>query len=1077
LAHAYDTKLARSGELLNAAYEKLQEKDTLGALAYYAMVNENDTNYSTALLSRIFLNNALENYEKSLELSMLGLKTPNEKEWAFISYKGKAYLNLERYDEALTTFLDGFEKYPFNHVLCHNTAMAYKKKEQYEDYISYLKKTVELYPFYANVHFELGNLAYRKQRISQSLMSYMMGILLEPRSERSQIALAVIHNMVTDKYDAEDLAYSFPENEDNYAEIDNIIKNYVALQKEYKVKSKADLPLIRQIQVLLETVQYDASDEGFWMQFYVNFYKKLWNEDQFEPFSYYLLRPSGVTEHQRLVSKKSKQIGEFSTWAGSAIREYFSSLPIQIDGKEIVALRSYSSETDGLSAVGDVKNNLRVGCWYYIHESGVIRAKGCYDDLGKMTGEWKWYNERGLLQHHYFAKNGEYEGLYRNYYRIGTLHEETEYVNGKRNGTYKEHYKLGGLYREFSYKDDKAHGPGKIYYQNGEVKYTYTQKEGKLNGTLKQFFANGALRQHTKYTDGEMDSTSTDYYSTGQVKSRYTYSNGKLNGPFEEFYMDGTLEEKGQYTEGKKVGELTEYYGNGAVSEKHIYDEEGKQNGLAQYFDYDGIKYEEFDFKKGNVVGYRIFDKEGNVVQEGQRKGGDFMYISHAPDGTKDAEGLYDSKGGKQGEWKYYDKNGFLSKVSYFEDGKEKGETIEYYPSGIVKSKATFENDYWEGTSEHFYASGVRKEEGYGSAGDVEGPYFEFAANGDTVERLFYVNDDLHGWQYYIGLNGKLERRLHYDYGDLLIEVMIDSNGVAHDSLSYNQLNRKDGVDYPNGTRYYESEFKNGKRNGITSWYYGNGQLSQQGNYINSVADGEFKKFYPDGTVSSTYSYVMGTRHGKVVNFHENGKVEELFHYNYGTLEGPDSVFNDKGKLVAAYTYNLGRINGKRYFFDPNGNIDHIRYYYYGKIIGYSYLGKDGKEVAMIPVSNETAEVTSYFKNGNKSRTYTLDKGDFQGEYKEYYLSGQVAETMTYKNDLLEGERIYYYENGNIKRKQYHLHGKRDGVDIEYYNSGKVKVERHYQVGEKHGTWNYYDKNGKLSRKEHYYLGYLLSVE
>jgi antitoxin component YwqK of YwqJK toxin-antitoxin module len=1072
--YAYDKNLAKSGELLSAAYEKLKDKDTTGALELYALVNQNDTNYAIALVNRIVLHKELKNYEKCLELSNLGLIDPGKHEWTFISHKGNAYLNLERYDDALNTYLEGTKKYPFNHILHYNTAIAYKEKKMYEEYVTYLEKTVELYPFYATVHFELGSLAYREKHTSQALMSYIMGILLDPRSERSQLALAVIHNMVTDKFETEELEdYDFPEGKDDYSEIDNIISNYVALQKGYKVQSKADIPLIRQIQVLFETVQYDKSDEGFWMQFYVNFYKKLWNEKQFESFSYYLLRPSGVAEHQRLVSKKSKQITLFSNWAGKSIREYFSGLPLEIDGKVVVALRSYNSDVDGLSAVGDIKNGLRVGCWYYIHESGVIRAKGCYGVGGKMTGEWKWYDEQGNIQHHFTALNGEYEGMYKNYYRIGPLHEETEYVKGKRHGVYKEYHKLGGLYREFSYTDGVANGPGKIYHPNGAVKYDYHQKEGKLDGLLRQYYANGQLKQLTNYIAGEMDSISTAYYTNGQVENRYAYKNGTLEGPFERYFMDGTLKEKGQYTAGK----IIEYYGNGQVMEQHIYDEEGKQNGLAQYFDYDGILYEEFDFKKGNIVGYRIFNKKGDVVSQGVRKGGDFMYNSLKPDGTKGSEGLYDSKGGRQGEWKYYDKNGALSEVSTYKDGSREGLRTEYHPSGIVRSKTEYEKGNWEGYFERYYTSGVMQEEGYGIKGDLEGPYFEYAANGDTIENLFYIHDDLHGWQEYVGLNGKMERKVLYDYGDLIAEVFIDTNGVVHDTLNYIGHTGKGTVKYPHGTLYYEAALMNGQRNGITSWYYGNGQLSQQGNYVNGSANGEFIKYFPDGTVSSRYSYVMGTRHGKVTNYHENGKPQETYSYNYGILEGPDSLFSDDGVLISTYTYELGKINGKRMFFDLSGKLDHIRYYFYGKILGYSYLGKDGKEVEMIPITNETQEVKSYFDNGKLSRSYILDKGDFQGEYKEFYYSGQLSEVSIYKNDLQEGERTYYYEDGSVKRRQNRLHGKYHGTDIEYYKNGKIKVERHYLVGEKHGTWKYYNSSGKLTRTEHYYLNFLFASE
>ena len=48
--------------------------------------------------------------------------------------------------------------------------------------------------------------------------------------------------------------------------------------------------------------------------------------------------------------------------------------------------------------------------------------------------------------------------------------------------------------------------------------------------------------------------------------------------------------------------------------QKNIYDADGKKNGLSQEFDKDGAKYLEFDYKKGNIIAYRIFDKTGKNI-------------------------------------------------------------------------------------------------------------------------------------------------------------------------------------------------------------------------------------------------------------------------------------------------------------------------------------------------------------------------------------------------------------------------------------------------------------------------------
>jgi len=1071
-----DERLANSPLLIAEAYAQLSEADTLKALETFALVHPSDTNFTLVLLIRIDILRLIDDYKEALVLANKGLEDGSDDESKFYNRKGRVLFDLERYAEALLVYEEGIRKYPYNHLLYYFKALAHRELKQFDEYTAGIHKSISIYPFGANGHRELGLLAVKEGRISQALMSFIMAILVDPNSSTATRLLGYMNILVTGKVETERIGYEFPKGQDDYSEIDLIIKNYAALQKGYKVKSKADLPLIRQIQVLLERLEYDASDKGYWMQYYVKFYKKLWDDNMFAPFSYYLLKASDVKSHQKLVIKRSKDVGAFAAWASDGLIKYFNKVPIVIDGEAITLMRHYSSGGAGyLASIGEIKNRYRVGCWTYFHSTGKLRGKGCYDSQGKSKGDFIWYGKTGKLHEQYTIKSGKISGTYVVQFKIGGLFKEVQYRNGEKHGFSKEYYKLGGLYIDETYKYGEKEGPVRYYFPNGKLNYSFTRKKGgDLHGTLKQYYANGQLKEIQKFNDGYIDSVSVSYYPNGQVESTHIYKEGYPEGKFEKYYMDGKLMEKGVYMKGALIGESITYFDNGVISERSMYDEDGKENGVFQEYDKDGLIYREFTYKKGVITLYKIYNKKGKVIQEGVRNGGIVEYKGTYPDGTRSEVGSFNPKKGREGPWTLYDKFGNKSlQVSYVKSDII-GTRTAYFANGKVRRVSEYSDGQMNGSYIQYWKNESISEQGYVREGSYEGPYYKYHSNGALRELGYYFLSDVHGWMERYGENGKLRRKYYYDHGDLIMQVQIDSNGKAYDTLNFQGLNGLGKLTYPNGAPSYQAEYINGIKYGLQKYFYGNGQLRTEGNYINGNRVGEWKSHYANGQLSLVENYVYGYRHGETKRYHKNGQLHETFTHNYGELTGLNKFYSETGNLTSEYNYELDERHGKTVFFDPNGVIDHIRYYHYGKMIGYSYTGKDGKEVPMIVFKNETGTAISYFQNGNVAREYKKEKGMFQGPYKEYYASGQLSEITHYKDDDFSGERIYYWENGNVKKKINYEDNYRNGNGFEYYENGNIKLEKFFINGTSFGTWKYYNGAGKLIREDHYYNNLIL---
>lgn len=1073
-----DKELLDSGKLLTKGYQELLNGDTNKAFSWFMKVPANDTNYTLSLSFRISVLNDQKKYDQILPLCQKGLDVADKLEHSFLVEKGNALINLSEYEKALNTYIQALTKYPFSHVLNFNKAIALKKLGQYNEYFEALRKTVSIYPFYAKAHRELGDLALGEGKTTQALMSYIMAILVEPESPQSTNTLVLIDQFVTSKYKKEPVGYIFTEGQDDFSEIDLILANYAALQKGYKLKTKANLKLIRQVQVFLETLEFDPNDKGYWNQLYASFYTKLWKEDMFEPFSYYLIRPSNAPKHQKLVKKHHKKISAFSEWGGTEIKAYFNTIPLQINGVSKTVTRHYNSnEAKGILAIGEVVNDYKTGEWVYFHSNGAIKGEVTYNEKGEENGLAKWFNERGKKSQEYIAENGQLNGLFKNFWFNGNPYKEIEFVNGEMEGNYKEFNLKGGIRIEKVYVKSLQTGPQTYYYVNGEKEFMFNRKDDKIEGPFTEYYSNGEVKEKLNYVEGILQGKTTSYHPNGQLASTYTYTNGKLNGPYEAYFANGKLAEKGSYKEGTLVGENLEYFLNGNLSQKVTYDESGKQTGISIDYDYDGVKARELDYKNGNIIAFRMFNKQGKIVTQGTKKGGDFDYTGLYADGTTQAEGTYASKGGKEGEWTFYDKYGNIESQSIYENNLIEGEGKKYYSNGQVKEITTYKEGVWQDEFTRYHENGEMKEYGLGVNGYRFGPTKFYDAFGELSDIQFFQNDELHGWQTEFALNEKIEFRKKMNYGELIEEVFFDSTGAPYDTLNHVNLSGKHKLHYPNGNVYFEAEFKNSIKDGQASWYFPNGQISFTGSFVNGNKQGEWKSFYSNGTLKKVETYLLGTRHGTVEKYHENGKIAETYNYEYGELKGLNKVYNEDGTLDSKFNYSMSKLHGKATYYGDQNKVNHIRYYHYGKKTGYSYLGKDGKEVQQIPFKQGETLVKSNYQNGNTGREYTIKNGEFVGNYLEYYSSGKLLEKTTYSDKgIIKGENILYYENGQKKEVIPYEKGVKHGQVIKYYPDGSIQSSSTYVKGYLYGKTVHYDKKGRVTSTHVYYKDALIDI-
>ena len=119
------------------------------------------------------------------------------------------------------------------------------------------------------------------------------------------------------------------------------------------------------------------------------------------------------------------------------------------EDNQLIYRRSYLNDTlHGLSESfydnGSIytralyKNGHFIDTLYYYHPNGQLNSFDIYDSKGVREGEFRIYNENGILSQSGIFSNGQFEGELLNYHENGKLESVKSYKEGIKIGTWLE---------------------------------------------------------------------------------------------------------------------------------------------------------------------------------------------------------------------------------------------------------------------------------------------------------------------------------------------------------------------------------------------------------------------------------------------------------------------------------------------------------------------------------------------------------------------------------------------------------------------------------------------------------------
>lgn len=241
------------------------------------------------------------------------------------------------------------------------------------------------------------------------------------------------------------------------------------------------------------------------------------------------------------------------------------------------------------------------------------------------------------------------------------------------------------------------------------------------------------------------------FYPDGVKQTDFSVKNGFVVGKYKYFYPNGNLMSQGNFRNGKLHGVSKDYRSNGNLNE--VTEHKNGISGDSYALHENGKTSIKVKTKNGKWLNVKKYDDQGRLTEE------------HVYNDNK-------------ATYKYYDENGLLNKVKYFDkglvgeenyvNGKLDGIRTQYYTD--VENKTKEYEESWKdgqlnGVTKRYSKDGVLEHETNYDKGLRNGYEREYFADGSLQSEMFFIYDAKHGTTKFFRSPGKLLYEMTHKYG------------------------------------------------------------------------------------------------------------------------------------------------------------------------------------------------------------------------------------------------------------------------------------------------------------------------
>lgn len=221
-----------------------------------------------------------------------------------------------------------------------------------------------------------------------------------------------------------------------------------------------------------------------------------------------------------------------------------------------------------------------------------------------------------------------------------------------------------------------------------------------------------------------------------------------------------------------------------------------------------------------------------------------------------------------------------------------------------------------------------------------------------------------------------------------------------------------------------------------------NGHLIADIQYSNGVLQGLSSYFYAEGQLWKTIPYDHHLIHGEELVYNRAGEIIERIPYDKGVKDGVASgkwtesspsyeEHHEKGLLLEAVYYDPA---GKKIAEIKNG--DGLQALFESQSL-YSFIQYQKGKIE--------GEIKIFDPNGRLTNSYNIKDDQKHGEEWEYFLrSSQPKLLVSWYEDSIQGFVKTWYENGHLESQREMSNNKKHGLSFAYYKDGQLMFMEEY---------------------------------
>ena len=1074
--------LINSGDIIKRADALSDDGKYKDAIDLYKQISRSDSNYVDALYELSSSCYSDSEMEASYKYAKMGADLFPERFTKFVMQEANALDAMKKPEEAVVLYDQVLAKDPQSAITYFNKSISLIAQQKEEEAKVCLEKCLLINPYYKSAHYFLGKIFLKEGKLIPAMLAFKTYMLVAPSGKYAVATVGLMSDIakVTDdvtEYDKNKVAGK----DDDFDFLQQILISKVALDREYKLKAALEDPIVRQIQVVDEKLQYNKNDKGFCMQFYVPLYQQIFADGNFEPMIFTMFSGLNIKSVGEWNKKHKKQVDPFVSNAADYLNKIRSTRILNaVERKaaadnylyaegEYVGKGAYTKDKDG--------NYQLSGDWLFYYDNGALKTKGAFNSDYKKEGPWVFYYDNGELKEKVNYKNGDQVGLAEGWWDNGNRWYNETFVDNKTDGVQTLYYFNDNVNSITTYKADKKNGPEKSYNSDGELTYTTNYTDDEEDGAAKSFYGpSGIIKDEVTYKAGKAQGTYKSFTEKGAIATQGEFVDNQKQGLWTTYYPSGAVKEKTTYANGEITGEFTEYFENGQLSRKGNYTNK-KIDGKLEDYDEDGKKYSDAVYEKGKLREINFYDKSGKNISAITTRKGAANIIFYLPDGSKTSECYFNNDGNRDGKNVDYFPSGKIKEVSYYKNGIQQGSDIGYFANGQERFETNYIDGNEDGYTKGFFSNGQLNFEVWRVKGQKQQHMIYYNNLGDVTSIENYLNDDEDGYAEYKYPKNIPDDDYKYSSGWLESMTQFDSTGNVIASATFNKGKGPIAFKNYNGKISAQGSYDHYMLNGSYKVYFFDGKLLTSMFYKNNKLDSNYKSYFYNGVLKTEGNYKNGEKEGVWKGYYENGKLSEEETYNNGNLEGEYRSYNIDGTKDFTANYKDNNKEGQTILYGDSNKINAILNYKDDNIQSYTYEDKNGTLVPPIEIKGGTGKVVGYYRNGIKSCELQFVDMEEDGVHNFFYSNGKSYIEGKRSSGYDNGPVTIYYPNGNFYRVESLVLGNLNGIRKTYYPNGKLQKEENYYNDELNGVCKYYDEQGNLKQTRVYFYDHLQSVK